>query len=1426
MRFWKPRAKRLAALVCALALTASLLPTAVFADTGDTVSVASSTVTAEEKTKETPAPDATEEGQNTLSVPGEQPKEQPSPEPSESPAPSGEPTPSASPEVTAEPTESPAPSAAPTESPEPAGTPTPTPSASPEGTPEPSESPEPVETPTTTPVLNEVQTFTANAAPDATRNAPEAKADSGKVYSYTGASTAENIYVGFEPAEGPGLDKNITIKVKVDGVQVASKTFNDVYAIGSYLTIDAEMYDLSIDDGGASVTSAGENKWLVTVGFKKDWTITVDLQARTTYGDYEIDEYGTFHWSKQHAANPNFERTLYVYVNGSETPAYTATVKTAETMSNGSSSKQYWFTPNTEKYKADYTINPAITVDAVRKDISVYLTTKCACGNEKCLCPGGCTCPSGCDCDYCTGATLENNQIDTGYGLITYQEPGAMGGYNLTVKVYVNGQEKFVSDQFRVSMGLSGNLKFEVADGYYYHQPNGYDLDTKNDGSTWLIETSQLSIVGALRADREYDNVLSIYLWTFENYVSLDVQRMAGTRSEDITGYQISYTLDDGVTYTYPATAIHDAAQPQTIPTGVDVTISAICPSPKIATVWECAQANATNIFLEGCAGSNNQTKAYGNSATLQVHSVNDPRVVVYVGGVQDVEKPDDTTVNTVSGESAVEVACAAKPSEHEQKTYALESGSYTLAEAISGSAVQGYTYDVTVTGAPYVGKYNDTYEDHTLSTAETDTMVLAYVQTYDADQDVVAGEWQLKEAAEFGVTCDDEPEEPELPDEIDIKNLGNVVIIDCVNEEANHDDIEVTVFGEYGKDYFVEYVNGKTDAATITIVNTQQYADVMTQATQKEHERADSTDLTIDLTYDAATGWTTTDTATIKVKCETTEPEVPGKPTGPQINALLDVALTCDTNEKHTSTWRDLLDGSYTVTEPVTHKENTYECTVTVKADKYVTDLETYHGAHQAGEPASKSVLLVYDNDAWIVANQADATVTFHTACAAPEAPDTDVVAKLLDKVNVVCDVHGEETYAVDPATVEVDKDTLSYIDTYGGFTVKVTVPAQGYVDQYSAAHGEHALDDTATKTIELLYDSGTWFLPETDPSFITFNVKCVTPDAPGFDTVQGLLGGVKLVCGVHDVTENYALTKERVVIDDVVGGGNGATVKVTVLGNGYLSDYNEQNSATIGEHTFAGSQTLTVELVYNNGYWKVAEKDADLAGNLVFALQCVAPDAPTDDDIADALAAMQVQVKCGSEMKHGAGTYTLKSGTYGEPQLFAGDDTWHYTLQIMVEADAYLIDYNNDTALSLGYTHTLGNVKARMVEITFTYDPANKAWNNDAETVSPVVFPVSCHATTPGGEDEPSGGDDGNNDNNNNNNNNNNNTNNNQNKSTASASASASATVTAPAAPAAAVIPQTGDEMPVGLLAGLALVAAGGLAALLVLRKRRSDR
>ena len=95
-----------------------------------------------------------------------------------------------------------------------------------------------------------------------------------------------------------------------------------------------------------------------------------------------------------------------------------------------------------------------------------------------------------------------------------------------------------------------------------------------------------------------------------------------------------------------------------------------------------------------------------------------------------------------------------------------------------------------------------------------------------------------------------------------------------------------------------------------------------------------------------------------------------------------------------------------------------------------------------------------------------------------------------------------------------------------------------------------------------------------------------------------------------------------------------------------------------------------------------------------------------------------------------------------------------------------------------------------------------------------SPFVL-VQDTTQPSGGEDKPSGGDDGNNDNNNNNTNTNNNT------------TTVNVTSTAAAQPqaATAAIPQTGDAMPVGLLGGLAAAAAAGFAALFVIRKRKQN-
>ena len=97
--------------------------------------------------------------------------------------------------------------------------------------------------------------------------------------------------------------------------------------------------------------------------------------------------------------------------------------------------------------------------------------------------------------------------------------------------------------------------------------------------------------------------------------------------------------------------------------------------------------------------------------------------------------------------------------------------------------------------------------------------------------------------------------------------------------------------------------------------------------------------------------------------------------------------------------------------------------------------------------------------------------------------------------------------------------------------------------------------------------------------------------------------------------------------------------------------------------------------------------------------------------------------------------------------------------------------------------------------------------------KTFSPFVLMWETEQPS-GGEDKPSGGDNGNNDNNNNNTNTNNQT------TTVNVANQAAAPA---AAPAAVSVPQTSDDMPIGALTAAAVAAAAALVGLLVVRKRR---
>ena len=521
---------------------------------------------------------------------------------------------------------------------------------------------------------------------------------------------------------------------------------------------------------------------------------------------------------------------------------------------------------------------------------------------------------------------------------------------------------------------------------------------------------------------------------------------------------------------------------------------------------------------------------------------------------------------------------------------------------------------------------------------------------------------------------------------------------------------------------------------------------------------------------------------------------EDPHKPTDEELDDLLDVEVTCQNNSNHSKDFDELLDDSYKISTPTMGKEN-YECTVTIKADSYIKQMAGDHKIVD-GTPDSKKVLLAYVNDQWIVANEAEATVSFLAECVAPEAPDNITVAGLLKDVTVTCDEHNSKTYDIDDTTITVDKSSLRYDGNNEAFMVKVSVAAQNYVDQYIGDFGPHTLNDTASKTVTLLYQNGSWGLANKDAK-VEFKVKCDTPDKPEYDEIAELLGGVTVTCDVHG-TGTYKLSDGNYEVGGIQGGGYGALVKVTVFGAAYVDKFEADHNNIA--HKLVGSEQITISLVYQKDGWMI--DSSDLGKTIAFQVTCK-PDAPTTDEV-DALKIKDaVTLDCiNTSVNHADVTYDLKSGSYTIGEVVNGGNDLYY-VSLTVRPDAYVRDYDKAT----GSTHTWpGN----------DYGIINLYWNNDTQAWETrgdygVKFLVKCSTVTVPGD----GG-------------NNNDTPKDEHPDIAEGIANGTwggTPTPTPAASATSTIPQTSDSMPIGLLAGTAAIAAAAIALLLVLRKRRQQ-
>ena len=472
------------------------------------------------------------------------------------------------------------------------------------------------------------------------------------------------ISVSVDESSDAALPKTVTFQVLVNGEQVAEKSVAGLPATDAEITVKADGYDVFVEGAKVSVVESGERYRLTYFGSDDNYTVAVNIATEKTKDDITIADgantFGTFSWSKANATTSAFTRQVTIRVNGEE--KWTQQVNTPKDLTNTMHTTQYWFTPNTTQYKSAVTLSPAGVLDQLtNRDLTIDLTTVCGCGRDTCLCGGGCDCPVDCTCDDCMGANLGDTQINTGFGILEYKNPTG-SGYNLTVQVYVNGQQRFATDQLRVRSGEIDCLNFTPADGYYYHTgiggdvTSGYDFDTKNSGSSWDQSTGYLSIVGALNPDRDYDNVLKIYLWTFQNYDNLAVARRPwGDIQKVVTGYTVSFDAlnpktSQMETYTYDVVGTFTdvgASNYETIiiPTGTRVSLSAICADGKAVTQWSTADVYQGGITFEGIDGQDG-TVAYGNTAYVTIDGSWSTRVLVYIDAVGDVTvvDPTDTT--------------------------------------------------------------------------------------------------------------------------------------------------------------------------------------------------------------------------------------------------------------------------------------------------------------------------------------------------------------------------------------------------------------------------------------------------------------------------------------------------------------------------------------------------------------------------------------------------------------------------------------------------------------------------------------------------------------------------------------------------------------------------------------------------------------
>ena len=513
---------------------------------------------------------------------------------------------------------------------------------------------------------------------------------------------------------------------------------------------------------------------------------------------------------------------------------------------------------------------------------------------------------------------------------------------------------------------------------------------------------------------------------------------------------------------------------------------------------------------------------------------------------------PDNGTVKNLLGNSAVKVHCSTPNSGHADVTYPLMDGSFTVGDVQGSSG--NYTCVVTVQAAQYVTAYGN---GHTLASANESpkTITLKHNGT----------NWTVQSTTPivFNVVCNTAPAQPTAPSDNDVKALlgENAVQIICTNTQIGHGS---KTFGLIDGTFTVYHNKNNCE---VVINYFSPYVDAFNAAVNvpagthiADNSKTSQNQAKINLVWSDGK-WTAADApAKHHVLCSL-QPAKPTAPSHDDLSRLIgDITVNC-TNDAATHTPKSkgytLIADSYTPGKVEGSADTGYTLTVTVNAEKYVTQFDTDTNATHTPRDGSKVVTLKYENDAWTV--KEGKPVSFDVACVAQ--PTFDELKEIF-KQNIFVECNTKPAHTKTPYDLIAGSYTIEDFSTMTDLpTCTVVLNSKKYVESFNGTTNAVHTPENEVKRVGLILRDGGWGVAKDDQLPVVFKVACV-PDAPTDDYLKGLLHEkVKVTC---TATADHA----TLVCDFLDGsyqgsgvqpdGNGGYTYTVTIKAEKYVERYN----------------------------------------------------------------------------------------------------------------------------------------------------------------------------------------------------------------------------------------------------------------------------